>query len=105
MGDRQGRVDSAFLPNPIDPVEPASDARSEPPGMAVLLISVQDSGPTMTTRRRQQGSVRKLTGVGDYSTYVTLPSADLAALKWRRGQKVVVRRSGDKLIIEDWKPR
>lgn len=48
--------------------------------------------------------VRKLTGMGDYSLYITLPKAVLKELRWRKGQKVTVRRSTNKIIIEDWKP-
>ena len=48
--------------------------------------------------------VRKLAGIGDYSLYITLPKPILRELRWRKGQKVVVRRSSNKIIIEDWKP-
>ncbi len=48
--------------------------------------------------------IRKLTGMGDYSLYITLPKPILKELRWRKGQKVTVRRSGSKIIIEDWKP-
>lgn len=50
-------------------------------------------------------SVRKLTKTGNYTYYVTIPKADIDALGWRERQKVKVRRSGQKLVIEDWKPK
>jgi len=56
------------------------------------------------TMGRIKRYVRKLTGMGDYSMYVILPKAVLRELRWRKGQKVVVRRSSDKIVIEDWKP-
>lgn len=37
---------------------------------------------------------------GTYS--VSLPISAMRKLSWRKGQKVVVRQSGKKLIIEDW---
>jgi len=55
-----------------------------------------------TKKEAPEGSVRKLTRIGAYSYYVTLPKDALVELGWRRGQKLVVRRSGRKLIIEDW---
>jgi bifunctional DNA-binding transcriptional regulator/antitoxin component of YhaV-PrlF toxin-antitoxin module len=36
--------------------------------------------------------------------YVTLPKTILRKLKWRKGQKVVIRKSGSRIVIEDWKP-
>ena len=56
----------------------------------------------MAAKKKQQGSVRKLAGMGEYSVYVTLPKSMLKELGWRKGQKVVARRSGKKLVIEDW---
>jgi bifunctional DNA-binding transcriptional regulator/antitoxin component of YhaV-PrlF toxin-antitoxin module len=57
---------------------------------------------------RKQGSgaetVRKLTKTGEYTYYVTIPKAHIEQLGWKERQKLVVRRSGSKLIIEDWKP-
>lgn len=34
--------------------------------------------------------------------YVTLPKEFVSELKWRERQKVVVKKSGSKLIITDW---
>jgi len=58
----------------------------------------------MSARKRIKRYVRKLAGIGEYSVYITLPKAILRELRWRKGQKVVIRRSSDKIIIEDWKP-
>jgi antitoxin component of MazEF toxin-antitoxin module len=35
---------------------------------------------------------------------VTLPKDIVQDLRWRQGQKVVVSREGDALVIRDWKP-
>ena len=57
--------------------------------------------------KRIQGSrsepIRKITKTGNYTYYVTIPKADLDALGWRERQKVLVKRVGKKLVIEDWK--
>jgi len=58
----------------------------------------------MGAMKRIKRYVRKLAGIGDYSLYITLPKPILRELRWRKGQKVVVRRSGSKILIEDWKP-
>ncbi len=47
--------------------------------------------------------MRKLGVTGTYTYYLTLPKAMVEELGWREGQKVVVRKSGDRIIIEDWK--
>ena len=46
--------------------------------------------------------VRKIavTGRGTYS--MTLPKAMVRNLKWRKGQRVVVERKGDSLVIRDF---
>ena len=46
-------------------------------------------------------SIRKITKTGQYTYYVTIPKAELDELGWKERQRVKVRRSGKKLIIED----
>ena len=48
--------------------------------------------------------VRKIMKLGGVSYCVTLPLALVRELKWRVKQKVVIKKRGNKLIIEDWKP-
>ncbi len=48
-------------------------------------------------------NIRKLTKTGGGSISVTLPIELVRELKWRDKQKVVVKKSGGKLVIEDWK--
>jgi len=50
-------------------------------------------------------NIRKITKVGQSSLAVTLPKDFVRKLKWREKQKVVVKLSGNKLIISDWKPK
>ncbi len=51
---------------------------------------------------KRKASVRKITKTGTYTYYVTIPVEEIKALRWRKGQKVVVKRSGKKIVIEDW---
>lgn len=57
----------------------------------------------MARRRLEERAVRKLTKTGAGSITVTLPIEIVRELKWRTGQKVVIKKSGAKVVIEDWK--
>ena len=46
--------------------------------------------------------VRKLGKTGNYTYFVTLPREAVAELGWREGQKVVVKRVGKRIVVEDW---
>jgi antitoxin component of MazEF toxin-antitoxin module len=46
--------------------------------------------------------IRKVTRVGKRSLSVVIPADIVDALKIRERQKLVVRRSGKKIIITDW---
>jgi len=56
----------------------------------------------MSTRERKDKHIRKLTRLGG-SLVVSIPVEYVDTLKWREKQKVVVKRSGKKLVITDWK--
>ena len=47
--------------------------------------------------------IRKVTRVGKRSLSVVIPADIVKELSIRERQKLVVRRSGKKIIIEDWK--
>jgi len=47
--------------------------------------------------------VRKVTRVGKRSLSVVIPADTARELGIRERQKLVVRRSGQKIIVEDWK--
>ena len=52
----------------------------------------------------EERNIRKLTRTGrGKSIGLTLPIEIVRELKWRERQKVVVKKSGKKVIIEDWK--
>jgi bifunctional DNA-binding transcriptional regulator/antitoxin component of YhaV-PrlF toxin-antitoxin module len=48
-------------------------------------------------------NIRKLTKVGGKSYAITLPIEIIKEFGWKERQKLVVKKSGKKLIIEDWK--
>jgi len=45
---------------------------------------------------------RKLTRSGSGSYYLTLPTQLVRSLGWRKLQKLTVKKTGKKLIIQDW---
>jgi len=57
----------------------------------------------MANKRSTEKNIRKLTKIGKQSIGLTLPIEFVRELKWKERQKVVVKKSGSKLIIEDWK--
>lgn len=57
----------------------------------------------MARRKLGEQNVRKLYKHSNGSVQVTLPIEEVRKLGWRDGQKVIVKRSGKKFIIEDWK--
>ena len=55
------------------------------------------------TRKIENRNTRKLLKTSRGSVMVTLPIEIIRELKWRGTQKVTIRKSGEKIIIEDWK--
>ena len=56
----------------------------------------------MTTRKTKEKNIRKLTKVGGTSFAVTIPMEIIKEFGWRERQKLVVKKQGKKIIIEDW---
>ena len=53
----------------------------------------------------RKNNIRKISVTGGArSYYVTLPKDEIEALRWRKGQRVVVERVGQTLVIRDFKP-
>lgn len=50
-----------------------------------------------------QKNIRKIVKNGRNSYYINIPAEIMRELKWRERQKLVVKKSGEKLIIADWK--
>jgi len=55
----------------------------------------------MTKDERKNGIPRKLTKTGDYTYYVTIPKEYIEELGWKVKQKVMVKLSGKKVVIEN----
>jgi len=60
----------------------------------------------MPRRKLSEQNIRKITKMGGGKSYgITIPIQYLRQLKWRERQKVVVKKRGKKIIIEDWERR
>jgi hypothetical protein len=57
----------------------------------------------MTRQKIGSENIRKISSVGGASFSITIPIEYMRELKWREKQKVVVKKRGKKLTIEDWK--
>ncbi len=58
----------------------------------------------MARQKIEDSNIRKLTRTGGgKSIGVTLPIEYVRELGWKDRQKVVVKKQGQKLVIEDWK--
>jgi bifunctional DNA-binding transcriptional regulator/antitoxin component of YhaV-PrlF toxin-antitoxin module len=57
----------------------------------------------MAKRAQNESSIRKLTKLGKKSLAVTIPIEIIREFGWREKQKVIVKKSGKKIVIEDWK--
>jgi hypothetical protein len=70
--------------------------------MYVILYVKYYVHKNMPTRKHEKRHVRKLTKTGGHSIGLTIPIDYIRDLKWRERQKVVVKKVGKRLIIEDW---
>ena len=67
-------------------------------------IFITEGYRNMARRRIEERNIRKLTRMGGgRSMGLTLPVEILRNLSWREKQKVIVKRVGKRIIIEDWK--
>ncbi len=57
----------------------------------------------MAIKKAEEKRIRKLTEIGKQSLGVTLPIEEIRALKWRKGQKLTVKRVRGGFMIKDWK--
>lgn len=47
--------------------------------------------------------IRKVTRAGQRSLFINIPAEIVDELKIRERQKLLVKRSGKKIVVEDWK--
>jgi antitoxin component of MazEF toxin-antitoxin module len=52
-------------------------------------------------RKLKNNEIRKIYSHGN-SLGITLPREILDKLKWRKGQKLVVKKRGEGILIKDW---
>ena len=57
----------------------------------------------LCNNKNMEKNIRKVTRVGKRSLSVVVPADIVRELKIKERQKVVVKRLGKKIIIEDWK--
>ena len=57
----------------------------------------------MGTKKSGSEDERILLQNGSGTYMISLPIGAIRELKWRQGQKLTIRKSGEKLVIEDWK--
>ena len=57
----------------------------------------------MPRKKLEDRNTRKLSKNSNGSYALTLPIEIVRELRWRDKQKLTVRKSGNKIIIEDWK--
>jgi len=56
----------------------------------------------MSFLKKIKTNIRKLSKRSNGSYRITLPIELIRKLKWQDGQKLVLHKSGSKIIIEDW---
>lgn len=56
----------------------------------------------MGTRKSGEQEVRNITQNSSGSYQISIPKHLVGELSWRQGQKVIVTKLGNKLIVEDW---
>lgn len=57
----------------------------------------------MSRRKITKENIRKIQQSSRGSYYLSIPIKFIRNLGWKERQKVVVKRSGKKLIVSDWK--
>jgi len=57
----------------------------------------------MAKRAQNENQIRKLTKLGGKSLCVTIPIEIIREFGWREKQRLVVRKSGKKVVVGDWR--
>lgn len=50
-------------------------------------------------------NIRKIIKNGRGSYYINIPKVLMDEIKWKERQKLIIKRSGQKIIISDWKKK
>jgi bifunctional DNA-binding transcriptional regulator/antitoxin component of YhaV-PrlF toxin-antitoxin module len=54
--------------------------------------------------RKAETYIRKVTRASKRSLYINIPADIVRELKLRERQRLVIKRVGEKIVIEDWSP-
>jgi len=54
-------------------------------------------------RKTSEKNIRQLTRLGKTSLSITIPRDLVVELGWRENQKLIVKKRGKGILIEDWK--
>jgi len=54
-------------------------------------------------RKTSEKNIRQLTRLGKTSLSITIPRDLVVELGWRENQKLIVKKRGNGIVIEDWK--
>jgi len=54
-------------------------------------------------RKTSEKNIRQLTRLGKTSLSITIPRDLVVELGWRENQKLIVKKRGQGIMIEDWK--
>ncbi len=52
---------------------------------------------------KKEVHIRKIVKNGRNSYYINIPKELIRELSWRERQKLTIRRSGKRIVVEDWK--
>lgn len=58
----------------------------------------------MGTRKSGEHQIRNLTKNSTGTYQISVPIKLIRQLRWQQGQQLVVKKQGDKLVIQDWSP-
>lgn len=65
------------------------------------MLSIAKQGAYMGARKTGEQQIRNLTKNSTGTYQISVPIELIRLLRWQRGQQVVVKKVGKKLVIED----
>ena len=68
-----------------------------------MRLNFKKKGIVMGARRAGEQNVRSISQNKTGTYQMSLPIELVRELKWKNHQRVVVKKQGNKLVVEDWK--
>lgn len=68
------------------------------------MLKARKQGGDMGTRKSGEQQIRNLTKNSTGTYQISVPIQLVRLLRWQRGQQLVVKKVGNKLVIEDFDP-